>query len=305
MLIRMGPMVLRELRKDEWGELAELIFHSTNEWYERNLNRGCFGGGDASICRIFPEVYEALDPGCCLAAEVDGKLAGSCFYHPRETHVSLGIMNVSPKAGGKGVAGKLLGEIIRRAGEKPVRLVSSVMNLDSYSLYTRAGFRPTAIFQDMYFPEGKSLPPAGMQVRPAVMEDVPALVALEEELAGIRRGQDFEYFIENAAGIWSGFVFEGKEGIEGFLFAVDHPGSRMLGPGVMRTPQVALELISTGLAGFGENSPIFLIPAKEKELVAGLYAAGARNCEIHVSQVLGASEEVRGVIMPTFMPETG
>ena len=190
-------MEVRELREEEWGELAELIFRSTNEWYERNLNRGCFGGDDPSICRIFPEVYEALDPGCCLVAEVDGKLAGSCFYHPRETHVSLGIMNVSPGAGGKGAAGKLLGEIIRRAEGKPVRLVSSAMNLDSYSLYTRAGFRPTAVYQDMFFPDGKALPPASDRVRLVEREDIPTLVALEEELAGIRRGRDFEHFVAN------------------------------------------------------------------------------------------------------------
>ena len=32
---------------------------------------------------LFCRVYEDLDPGCCVLAESDGQLLGSCFYHPR------------------------------------------------------------------------------------------------------------------------------------------------------------------------------------------------------------------------------
>ena len=103
------PMRIRELHSDEWMAVAELIHVSTNAWYEANLNRSIFQRDDASGCLVFPEVYEALDPGCCLVAEEeDGRLMGSCFYHPRETHVSLGIMNAHPDFAGRGVARALL-----------------------------------------------------------------------------------------------------------------------------------------------------------------------------------------------------
>jgi hypothetical protein len=39
--------------------------------------------------------------------------------------------------------------------------------------------------------------------------------------------------------------------------------------------------------------------------VQSLYAAGARNCELHVSQVLGEVPATAGISMPTFLPETG
>ena len=98
------------------------------------------------MARLFPETYEALDPGCTLVAEHPrtGRLMGSCFHHPRETHVSLGIMNVHPAYFGMGVARRLLRAITDDADARglPVRLVSSAFNLDSYSLYTRAGFVP-------------------------------------------------------------------------------------------------------------------------------------------------------------------
>ena len=298
-------MRVRGLRQNEWDELSDLIFHSTNDWYRKHLNRECFPGHQPSICRVFPEVYEDLDPDCCLVAEDEGKLIGSCFYHPRETHLSLGIMNVRSPEAGRGVAGQLLGEIISRAEGKPVRLVSSAMNLDSYSLYTRAGFRPTAVFQDMFFPAGKFLPAAGPHVRPVLREDISALVSLEQELVGIRRGKDYEYFVSNKMGIWHGYVFEQFGEIQGFLFSVNHSGSRMLGPGVMRDSKVALELLSAGLADFSGEAPIFLVPAKEQELIHELYQAGARNCEIHVLQALGSCKEPEGVFMPTFLPESG
>ncbi|YCM43607.1 GNAT family N-acetyltransferase [Verrucomicrobiaceae bacterium 227] len=294
------------MQKEEWREVAELIFRSTNVWYEKNLNRGCFPGSDRSVCELFPEVYEALDPGCCLVVEIEGVIAASCFYHPRERHVSLGIMNVSPDFGGRGLAGILLDEIVKRAGGKPVRLVSSAMNLDSYSLYTKAGFRPVALYQDMYFPAGKTLSVGPERVRKAEVADLGKMVALEEELVGIRRGGDFRHFLENQAGIWSGWVTEREGDVTGFLFAVNHPGSRMLGPGVMRDAEDALALISRGLTFFEEGeSPVFLVPAAEGELVSALYEAGARNCELHVAQVLGAADEIKGIVLPTFMPETG
>ena len=101
--------------------------------------------GDPAGTELFCSVYEALDPGCCLVAENTrtGRLAGSCFYHPRPTHVSLGIMNVHPNYFGQGVARRLLQAIIEIAAQqnKPLRLVSSAMNLNSFSLYTRAEIR--------------------------------------------------------------------------------------------------------------------------------------------------------------------
>ena len=60
-------------------------------------------------------------------------------------------MNVHPEHFGKGLARHLLERIVRLSDEenKPTRLVSSAMNLDSFSLYTRGGFVPRQIFQDM------------------------------------------------------------------------------------------------------------------------------------------------------------
>ena len=302
-------MRVRELERDEWEKVAMMIHSSTNAWYQSNLNRSIFDENDFSGCMIFPEVYEALDPHCCLVAQDEsGSMTGSCFYHPRETHVSLGIMNAHPDHVGRGVAATLLAEVVRRAGSLPVRLVSSCMNLDSFSLYTRAGFTPSELYQDMYIPSAKVLPEVpvgGERVREASMDDIEAMVALEEEVSGIRRKKDFQFFIRNEQKIWKTLVVEGLDKtIEGFLSSVSHPGSTMLGPGVMRSETAALALIHAQLLGMAGQQPVFLVPARATNLVSSLYQWGARNCELHVSQARGAVTSPSGITMPTFMPET-
>ena len=230
---------LRPMKKDEWSQVANLIYLSTNTWYEKNLGHGIFTGGP-EVCELFCRVYEDLDPDCCLVAvhKTNGMVIGSCFYHPRETHVSLGIMNVHPNYFGDGVASMMLERIIGFAEAQglPVRLVSSALNLDSFSLYTRHGFSPFATYQDMTV----AVPKKGLQlddedsdlplknVREADLEDVSAMGAVEFAVSGISRERDYCYFLENDMEIWDTLVFENDEGeIDGFLISVNHPASNM------------------------------------------------------------------------------
>ncbi|MEM1294238.1 MAG: GNAT family N-acetyltransferase [Verrucomicrobiota bacterium] len=303
---------IRPMTRADWDEVGELIYLSTNYWYEANGRSRIFGC-DPKEAQLFCEVYEDLDPGCCLLATQpeSGRVMGSCFYHPRETHVSLGIMNVHPNHFGAKVAGALLAEVIAFAESEglPVRLVSSAMNLDSFSLYTRKQFRPIRSFQDMYVavPEtGLPNQPAVDSVREATLEDIPAMVQLEAELTGIRRAKDHRYFIENRLGIWHTSVSLDSTGqIDGFLSSVAHPASNMLGPGCARTAESAFSLIRAELDGQRGRSPVFLVPTDDQKLVSALYGIGARNCELHFAQVRGETQPSQGVVMPTFMPETG
>jgi GNAT superfamily N-acetyltransferase len=272
--------------------------------------------GPPSDALLFCEVYEALDPGCCIVAvcRESGKIAGSCFYHPRTTHVSLGIMNVQSDFFGKGIASCLLAWITSFAEEKklPVRLISSAQNLDSFSLYTKKGFVPFLSFQDLFIKvpaNGLSLVeiPDSKTIREAVTEDIADMVELELELVGIERAKDFSYFIKNSEGIWKTLTYRDRdEKLLGFLSSVNHPASRMIGPGVARSEKIAASLLSAQLDFFRGFSPVFLLPTDAAEAVKTVYSWGARNCEIHFAQVPWERDQApRGVIMPTFMPETG
>lgn len=304
-------IMVRAMRQDEWPQVGELIHASTNAWYERNRGMKIFSGPPSS-CEWFCKVYEALDPGCCLVAQEcgSGRLLGSSVYHPRPTHVSLGILNSHPSQFGRGVAARLLDGVIAIARQqgKPVRLVSSAMNLDSFSLYNRAGFVPRRLYQDMYFPNGLALaqrPELADRVRPATSADVPTMAALERELTGLDRQKDFAYFVRNEQGIWHTLLLETASGqLQGFLVSVSCPCSNMLGPGVMRDEITAAALIWAQINHRAGLKPVFLVPSDANVLNGQLYRWGARNCELHMHNVLGRFDEPRGVQMPTFLPET-
>jgi len=303
---------LRPMKAADFDAVAELIFLSTNAWYRERLGHPVFQCRPED-CRIFCEVYDDLDPDCGLVIEnsATGMVAGSCFFHPRETHVSLGIMNVHPNYFGHGIAGRLLARIIDEAEMRdlPLRLVSSALNLDSYSLYNRNGFSPFCLYQDMILKvpeEGFGEASEGsVSVREASPADLVAMGRLEFEISGISRERDYCYFIENSTGIWKTLIAEGEDGIpEGFLVSVDHAATKMIGPGVMQTEAAAEALLRAQLERFRGKTVVFLLPAGEKRIIAAAYGFGAKNCELHLGQVRGSLQPVAGIVMPTFLPES-
>ena len=245
--------------------------------------------------------------------QINGRLAGSVFYHPRETHWSAGIVNSHPDFAGRGVARQLMQKVLQMAADegKPVRLVSSAMNLDSFSLYTKLGFVPQMTFQDMQLqvPE-EGMPPCpapGLQVRPAVLADAPRIADLEHRLTGIRREKDYAHFATNAAGCWHLLVAEKESGeIAGALGAVTHPGCSMLGPGICVDESAAIALLHAMLDRvFRGRTALWLAPVACSALVRTAYSWGARNVELHLASAAGQCPAMHGVTFPSFMPESG
>jgi GNAT superfamily N-acetyltransferase len=303
----------RLMRVDDWNAVARLIHSSLNIWYEKNRGFRLVSGTWETML-LFPRVYEALDPGCCVLVEETSskRVAGTCFFHPRSTHVALGIMNTHPDFFGSGVASQMLRYVIDDADRRklPVRLVSGATNVDSFSLYNRAGFVPTRFFQDMTVTvpeEGFDIDvPPGWTLRDATPDDIPQIVALERELSHIEREKDYHFFLRNDGGIWHMSVLTGPEGeLGGFLVSVNDPGSNMLGPGLARDEALAAALVRGELNFHRGCSPVWLIPSCSRSLVDAMYALGAKNCELHITQVLGDYTPETGIVFPTFMPETG
>jgi GNAT superfamily N-acetyltransferase len=295
-------------------EVSELIYISINHWYQMHGMPPIFQGGP-QVTEAFYDVYAALDPDCAVVAENTrtGRLMGSCFYHPRERHVSLGIMNVHPNYFGQGAGKALLRYITdytEEHGYKSLRLTQSALNLDSFSLYNTAGFVPRCTFQDMYV----AVPPSGMnqrlpglaRVREATLADVPAMAALESQVSGITREKDYRFCIENRLGIWHVSVYENDIGeLDGFMISCGHPAMNILGPCVARGEDESAALILRELDQYKGRTPVFLLPVEKAALVRHAYGWGARNCELHLCQVRGEFQPFRGVSMPTFLPETG
>ena len=306
---------LRPMVEGDRAEVAEMIYASINAWYVLHGRPAIFEGGP-SVTDVFYEVYNDLTPGCNVVAvnPENGRLMGSCFYHPRETHVSLGIMTVHPNYFGSGVGGALLRHIIDYSDShsfKSLRLTQSAINVDSFSLYNKAGFVPRHSYQDMYLPvpaDGLRFQTPGLdRVRDATLDDIPGMAAVERDVSGISRELDYRYCLENRRGYWHASVIEspGSSGkLDGFMISSGHKAVNMIGPGVARDEAAAAALLLHELDRHRGRAPVFLIPMDQTQLVRQLYAWGARNCEMHFCQVRGEFTPFRGVNMPSFLPET-
>ena len=79
----------------------------------------------------------------------------------------------------------------------------------------------------------------------------------------------------------------------------------MVGPGVAISEEDAAALLYTELNQHRGRSPVFLVPVESATLVQTLYRWGARNCEMHVAQAYGTAYKPTGVVMPSFLPESG
>lgn len=306
-------MLLRPIAPAERAEVAELIYCSINTWYTRHGCPEIFHGGPG-VTEVFYETYNDLSPGCnVVAVNPDtGRIMGSCFYHPRERHVSLGIMNVHPNYFGRGVGSALLRHIIDYTdshGYSALRLTQSAINVDSFSLYNKAGFVPRYSYQDMLL----QVPAEGIrpsltetkQVRDATLADVRRMAELELAVSGITRLADYAYTIENKRGYWHVSVLDNTDGtLAGYMVSCSHPAMNMIGPCVAQTERAAIALIERELDLHRGRMPVFLIPMDKQQMVRHMYHLGAKNCEMHFCQVRGEFQPFAGVNMPSFLPET-
>jgi GNAT superfamily N-acetyltransferase len=305
----MSGLTLRLAGPDDRDAVALLIRDSTNLYYQSKLGAGPIFPPEGMETRDFVDLYREL-PGSesLLCVTDEGVVAGSCFFHIRETHMSLGIMNVHPDFFGKGVAKRLLADIAARAKQAnlPLRLVSSCLNLDSYSLYTRIGFKPHEFYQDVQL----AVPDAGFpnpdsNTRPATPADIVTIGRLELAISGLSRRSDYAHFIDNPDGHWHSSVALRDGCIVGFLASSSSPACNMIGPGFADDEDTAYDLIVTELNQHCGRKPVVLLPGRFSGLVAKIYALGGRNCELHVGQCLGEARTPSGVTLPTFFPETG
>ena len=310
----MTEMGLRQMTREDATEVAELIYASINVWYRDNGHPEIQFQGGPAITEVFYETYEALEPGASVVAvsPASGRIMGSCFFHPRPTHVGLGIMNVHPNYFGLGVAKALLKHICDFTdsnGYRALRLTSSALNLDSFALYSKNGFVPRLAYQDMWV----AVPPGGLgasgpgrdRVRSAAPADAHSMEALELEISGVSRGPDYAHTIENAQGFWDAAVLDGASGgIDGYLISSGHAAMNIIGPLVARTEDDAIALLSHALDLYPGRAPLVLIPVERRKIVEQMYAWGARNSELHFCQVRGDFQPFRGVSTPTFMLET-
>ena len=89
-----APAELATLTAADAEATAHLLHRALVNWYQTRLGQGARFGDSHEPFRLFPEVYEALDPGEGLTARdaETNTLLGVCFTHERDTHLGIGIV---------------------------------------------------------------------------------------------------------------------------------------------------------------------------------------------------------------------
>ena len=306
---------IQSLDASEDETVASLLHRSLANWYERNLRQGSRFGDSLTPFLHFPALYRHLDPDYCLGAWRDGRLIGVAFLHPRETHVSAGIVATDPLVAGRGVAKALMARACDLADSHglPLRLVSSLLNLDSFSLYSRHGFHPVAVYQDVLlrvpahgFAE-THLPhvPPDICIQRARPEDAAEIARAELHWCGISRLRDYQTFLAGTVLPWE--VFTARDGtgtIAGAIVFTRHPEWSMPGPAFARDSTVMKALLFQTFNQLKGREIVTLIPSSSRPLVDWMYSLGGRNIELHALQVRGNWTSSSGVALPTFLPET-
>ena len=309
------PFLFRPLHDSDVPEYAEMLYNSFNDWYWKHGWGKDYFGCKPQETSIFYDIYNDLTPGCSIAALDDetGRLVGACFYHPREYHVSLGIMSVHPDYCGQGIGRSMVDYILKFTKEnnyKSCRLVGSAINMSSFSLYNRSGFVPRVSYHDMVInvsDDTLKFHASGEDwVRDALIKDVAGMGNLEMEVSAIKREMDYRYAIKNPRKVLHASVYENIRGtIDGFMISVKHHALNMLGPCVARSEEIALPLIRKELERFKGTWVLLVVPMGKRKMVEQLYKWGAVNVETHLKQVWGEFQDFKGVNMPSFLPETG
>lgn len=307
---------IRPLRPEEHDAAAALIHRSLVHWYETRLGEGSRFGPSPTPFRIFPAVYAALDPGEAMAAveRNSGNLIGLAFVHPRPTHIAVGIVAVAPEAQDRGVAHALLRPVAEKARQsgRPMRLVSSLANLDSFSLYSSLGFVPHTFYQEMTL----AVPKAGMAhpaprprasvCRVSDPREASRFAQLEFELQGLQRERDYAFLLGSHVGEWRMWRHGGTQGkVDGFLVVSLNADYIKLGPGIARDEEIAGDLLWHALDSLRGESPTFLVPSHASSLVRQCYVWSARNIELYAAQATAGGSRGHGVTFPSFLPETG
>ena len=179
---------LREATPDDLEECGQVIFAAFTQLDERHGFPRDFASVAEAVELTRPLLDHPLIAG--VVAEEDGRVVGCNFLDERDAIRGVGPTAVDPRVQGRGI-GRLLSEaVLGRCGQvRGVRLTQDAYNVRSLALYASLGFD---VKEPLVFVEGRPArgPVAGVEVRPAEVDDLDACASLCHELLGEhRRGE--------------------------------------------------------------------------------------------------------------------
>jgi GNAT superfamily N-acetyltransferase len=238
--------------------------------------------------------------GVVVEAE-SGRLVAIAFVHPRGATAGVGPVAVEPAHQARRT-GRLLMEALLEAtpGVRSFRLTQDAFNNVSFALYHKLGF----VVRDVMLALERStadLEPVDIAgIRPMRPEDVGPAAALDAQLTGINRPQDFDFIRQ----IGDGFVLERRGAPAGYLLRRLTGRYMTLGPAAAHTDEDLFALIAGAMAANPFHGVGLRALASRPAILNRLLAAGFRIGHLGTYMVRGAWTPPVGAHIPASFPES-
>ena len=207
-----------------------------------------------------------------VVAELDGRVVGHAWLHPRGPIATFGPLAVEPGAQRRGVGRALLRHCIEAAGSRvtQVRLVHEASDTGALGLFLSEGFRIVAPVLELERAAGAAgsdaASAARTTIRPAEPGDQQRIVARDARAFGAARSHDVERRLRDGRAV----VAERDRGLVGYALA----GAGRLGSAAAEDPAVVVAMLAT-LAGALRGARLrAMVLGTDRVLIDGLLGLG-------------------------------
>lgn len=223
-----------------------------------------------------------------VAAEEEGRLAGSNFIDLRSPIAGIGPISVDPNSQNSGIGRRLMQAVMDEAVARDaagIRLVQAAYHNRSLSLYTKLGFatrEPLSILQGT--PPGERFP--GYDVAAATRSDLDACDRLCRTVHGFVRSREVEEAVES--GRARVVVHQGR--VTGYTTEI--------GFFAHTAAETNRDLIALIAAAPEYSGPGFLLPTRNHEVFSWCLDRGLRLViQMHL-MTIGLYNEPQGAYLP-------
>jgi GNAT superfamily N-acetyltransferase len=282
-------VTLRRPTPNDAPELGRILFTAFQTLADRH-----------NFARDFPSIEIATGaitalsshPGFYgLAAEADGRLAGSNFVDLRSRIAGIGPISIDPEVQNRSLGRRLMEAVMKEAqdrGSSGIRLLQAAYHNRSLCLYTKLGFvtrDPISLLNG---------PPLninfdGYVVRPAT----PADIAGCDELCRRVHGFDRSGELSDAIAAGSATVVEHLGRITGYATELGFLGHAI---GEDNRDLIALIAAAPAITGAG-----FLLPTRNHEVFTWCLAHGLKLVMQMTSMTIGLYNEPRGAYLASIL----
>lgn len=227
-----------------------------------------------------------------IVAEYDGKIVGSNFLDERDEIRSVGPISVHPQSQGRGVGRRLMEEVLQRAGDKNVRLLTDGFNTTSIPLYATLGFEvrePVLLLSGQ--PE-KAID-ADLEVRRMTEQDLDACAALCQQMLGYQRLNALRDMLKDPLCVPFVALRAGK--VVAYLTAATFWA---FNHGVAETDE-DMQALLLGAAAASEEPLALLVPCRQTRFFRWCLERGLQVVKPIVLMTIGAYQEPKGCYFPS------